>query len=96
MGGAKETCFKADNITVTNNGQGDIIKFEQITLATFLQWSDELEKFLECVHGIGIEVDATNAVDASTAHNAVSTASELNPLASHTTSLGLQSSRVYQ
>jgi hypothetical protein len=76
MKGEKDACFKADSLVVPNDN-GDVLKFEQITLAAFLPWADE-STFLECVHGIILQATVPKEVDTQAVQEAISSSLGLN------------------
>jgi len=75
--GIKESCFRADTYTVTNL-EGDTIKFEEMTLATFMPWIDE-EEFLKCINAFEIEISFPNQIDLPSARDAVADTLSVSP-----------------
>ncbi len=69
LSGAKGTCFKTDSLSLTNT-EGDIVKFEGLSLATFMPWDDK-EEFLKCINAFEIEISFSENIDLRRARDAV-------------------------
>jgi hypothetical protein len=79
VNGSLEQCFKRDSLVISD-GAGSEIRFQEVTLATFLPWENDVD-FLNCIDGIVLDIlGISSAVAVSSLQTSLAKTLNIQPL----------------